>query len=169
MKKIALLFMLFTHMAFAQLNNDKTIYLCGLLPFSTPIVEAGVTESAARENVVRSCKKTHGEIFCKNEDAQCVTTVLAKDETKNIKENAILMYNDNWLSGKYIGITESVPDLSKMELFGEIKSFSIPFGWRITFYEETNYQGKSHSEWSGESRAVSYGEKIRSVKIENRL
>ncbi|HGM9945482.1 TPA: hypothetical protein ACKRWH_000240 [Providencia rettgeri] len=86
MKKIALLFLLFSSFAVAKSNyhgkasrNDSVVvHVCALSPFSSFYAEAAMSEQTARNKTSRRCElgqgQGQGSIFCKAQDAKCSTS-----------------------------------------------------------------------------------------------
>ncbi|EML0360698.1 hypothetical protein AB7459_00730 [Providencia rettgeri] len=84
MKKITLLFLLFSRFAVAKShyhgkpsrNDSVVVHVCALSPFSNFYAEAAMSEQIARNKTSRRCElgQGQGSIFCKAQDAKCSTS-----------------------------------------------------------------------------------------------
>lgn len=78
------------------------------------------------------------------------------------KENFVIYEHCN-KKGAYRVVTENIPYLGDFN--DKMSSYYIPYGLKVRFYEDANYQGGYYTRVGGEEGKVSFADKISSIKI----
>ncbi|EMJ7186209.1 hypothetical protein D8T49_05565 [Vibrio vulnificus] len=166
-KMILVSFLLFY--SYLSFGGDS-VYVCSLKPFIDSFSEAGRTEEYARLNVRNSCEKQHGEgsIFCRASDAKCELSFLGSSSVDGGNDASVVIYKYRHQTGPSLRVDDDISDLSMYRFDDDISSFSIPFGWRVRFYVDKNYQGNYYTRDHGSFNAEGFDDTISSIRIIHR-
>ncbi|MEZ6964615.1 beta/gamma crystallin-related protein [Aeromonas sp. S9(2024)] len=142
------------------------IHVCTLTPFNSVYADAGRSEWLARQKVSRRCqqKQGNGSLFCEAAKASCITTTL--DESDGA--STLLVFDGARQRGESLSIDRDIPDLARYGFANRISSFTVPTGWVVRFYEETDFRGGYYTRKGGEQEATDFNNRIRSVRILSR-
>ncbi|WP_039860319.1 beta/gamma crystallin-related protein [Photobacterium sp. SKA34] len=150
--------------AFAAKHNNDEIYVCTLSPFTDTFADAARTEDAARYKVAQRCLKSQSDMFCRAQEANCFTTSLSANNDHNSHKSVKLFSKKNQ-KGHSIDISRDKPNFFDTDFNDKMVSFKIPSGWKVRFYEDINYQGKSYTYKGGKDNADGFEHAISSMKI----
>lgn len=142
------------------------IYVCTLNPFNNIYADAGRSEWLARQKVSRRCQQGQGNnsLFCEPTKASCITTTL--DESDGA--STLLVFDGAHQSGDSLRIDRDIADLARYGFANRISSFTVPAGWVVRFFEETDFRGGYYTRKGGEQEATDFNNRIRSVRILSR-
>ncbi|OLQ88348.1 hypothetical protein BIY22_09290 [Vibrio panuliri] len=144
-----------------------SMYICTLKPFTSTFTEAGYTEREARINVQEVCENSYGEgsIFCQRKDATCRASLVNQPYFPKSTSIGVVIYQGRQLSGASLFVDQDIPDLSVYKFDDTLRSFSIPNGWRVRFYEGKNYTGGYYTRDGGSQDANGFENLVSSVRI----
>ncbi|ROR99933.1 beta/gamma crystallin [Sinobacterium caligoides] len=170
MKKILCLAMMLGCAASVQASsnhNDETIYICTMSAFSDTFADAGRTEQEARDKVVERCKTKRNEMFCQPKDSHCFTSTLAGNGNNNNHHNkgSLVLYSHKNQKGHSVTINKDQANFFKQDFNDKMVSFHVPKGWKVRFYEDINFTGKSYTYKGGNDNADGFEHSVSSVKI----
>lgn len=142
------------------------IHVCTLTPFNSVYADAGRSEWLARQKVSRRCqqKQGNGSLFCEAAKASCITTTL--DESDGA--STLLVFDGARQRGESLSIDRDIPDLARYGFANRISSFTVPDGWVVRFFEETDFRGGYYTRKGGEQEATDFNYRIKSVRILSR-
>ncbi|PSW46171.1 beta/gamma crystallin-related protein [Photobacterium leiognathi] len=144
--------------AFAAKHYNDEIYVCTLSPFTDTFADA------ARYKVSQRCLKSQSDMFCRAQEANCFTTSLSANNESNNHKSVTLFSKKNQ-KGQSIDISRDMPNFFDTDFNDKMVSFKIPSGWKVRFYEDINYQGKSYTYKGGKDNADGFEHAISSMKI----
>ncbi len=122
-----------------QSQGGGRIHVCTLTPFNSVYADAGRSEWLARQKVSRRCQQGQGNnsLFCEAAKASCITTTL--DESDDA--STLLVFDGAHQSGESLRIDRDIADLGRYGFADRISSFTVPAGWVVRFFEETDFRG----------------------------
>lgn len=149
-----------------QSNGGGRIHVCTLTPFNSVYADAGRSEWLARQKVSRRCQQGQGNnsLFCEAAKASCITTTLDESDDASI----LLVFDGAHQSGDSLRIDRDIADLGRYGFANRISSFTVPAGWVVRFFEETDFRGGYYTRKGGEQEATDFNNRIRSVRILSR-
>ncbi|MBA5761459.1 hypothetical protein H2O73_03800 [Vibrio sp. 404] len=149
---------------------QEITYICTLKPFTDTFVEAGRSEKSAKRNVREQCENSYGEgsMFCRSKDATCKVSNSYQDSHSKITNQGAVIYQNRQMTGRYLFIENDIPDLNVFKFDNQLRSFSIPRGWRVRFYVGTNYTGDYYTRDGGSQNADGFEGVISSIRIISR-
>lgn len=148
-----------------QSQGGGLIHICTLTPFNSVYADAGRSEWLARQKVSRRCQQGQGNsLFCEAAKASCITTTL--DESGDA--STLLVFDGAHQSGDSLRIDRDIVDLGRYGFANRISSFTVPAGWVVRFFEETDFRGGYYTRKGGEQEATDFNNRIRSVRILSR-
>lgn len=109
-------------------------------------------------------KQGNGNLFCEAAKASCITTTL--DESNGA--STLLVFDGSRQRGESLSIDRDIADLGRYGFANRISSFTVPAGWVVRFYEETDFRGGYYTRKGGEQEATDFNNRIRSVRILSR-
>ncbi|WP_421210566.1 beta/gamma crystallin-related protein [Aeromonas enteropelogenes] len=146
------------------------IHVCTLTPFNSVYADAGRSEWLARQKVSRRCQQGQGNnsLFCEPAKASCITTTLDERLDESDDASTLLVFDGARQRGESLRIDRDIPDLARYGFANRISSFTVPDGWVVRFFEETDFRGGYYTRKGGEQEATDFNNRIKSVRILSR-
>lgn len=153
-----------------QSNGGGRIHVCTLTPFNSVYADAGRSEWLARQKVSRRCQQGQGNnsLFCEAAKASCITTTLDERLDESDGASTLLVFDGAHQRGESLSIDRDIADLAHYGFANRISSFTVPDGWVVRFFEETDFRGGYYTRKGGEQEATDFNNRIKSVRILSR-